>query len=92
METTPDEGLVVDYYVPDGYDTKKKELGDLQEPLLAKAIGLISGTEVEDISNSTKAIGDTRSHNIPNEMKITKVGNPSFFRKFNESRNLFQQE
>lgn len=92
METTPDEGLVVDYYVPDGYDTKKKELGDLQEPLLAKAIGLISGTEVEDISNSTKAIGDTRSHNIPDELKITKVGNPSFFRKFNESRNLFQQE
>lgn len=92
METTPDEGLVVDYYVPDGYDTKKKELGDIQEPLLAKAIGLISGTEVEDKSSSATAKGDTRSYSIPNELKVTKVGDPSFFRKFNESRYLFQQE
>ena len=92
METTPDEGLVVDYYVPDGYDTKKKELGDLQEPLLAKAIGLISGTEVENKSSGAKAIGDTMSHDIPYDLKITKVGDPSFFIKFNKSQAIFQQE
>lgn len=45
METTPDEGLEVDYYVPDGYSTAKKELGDIKEPLLAKALSLIAGSE-----------------------------------------------
>ena len=45
METTPDEGLEVDYYVPDGYSTAKKELGDIKEPLLAKALNLIAGDE-----------------------------------------------
>ena len=29
METTPDDGLEVDYYIPDGYSTSKKELGDI---------------------------------------------------------------
>lgn len=41
METTPDDGIPVDYYVPDGYSTSKKELGEIDEPLLAKAISLI---------------------------------------------------
>ena len=45
MATTPDEGLEVDYYVPDGYSTAKKELGDTKEPLLAKALSLIAGSE-----------------------------------------------
>ena len=45
METTPDEGLEVDFYIPDGYSTSKKELGDTKEPLLNKALDLIAGNE-----------------------------------------------
>lgn len=54
METTPDDGLAVDYYIPDGFSTSKKELGDTSEPLLAKALELILGKD-KTYKNQTKS-------------------------------------
>lgn len=42
-ETTPDDGIAPDYYVEDGYSTSKKEIGDINEPLLKTAIDIILG-------------------------------------------------
>ena len=55
MDTTPDDGLAVDYYIPDGYSTSKKELGDTNEPLLAKAISLIIDKKSSNKTNSKRA-------------------------------------
>ena len=72
METTPDDGLSADYYVPDGYSTSKKELGDIEEPLLAVALNLIWGKEDID----TNRVGNTE--NVERNV-IQEVGLPSFF-------------
>lgn len=40
-ESTPDDGIEPDYIVKDGYQTRKKEIGHLEEPLLNMAISLI---------------------------------------------------
>lgn len=42
METTPDSGLVVDYVVKGGLEVLHSEIGKIEEPLLAKAISLIT--------------------------------------------------
>lgn len=73
-ETIPDSGITPDYYVPDGYNTRKSELGDLSEPLLAKAIELITletTPEKQNIENINLI-----------EIKLVKVGEPSFLAKF----------
>lgn len=49
METTPDDGIAVDYFIPDGYSTLKNELGDVNEPLLAKALDLISEGQTSNV-------------------------------------------
>ena len=59
METTPDEGLEVDYYIPDGYSTSKRDLGDTKEPLLAKALEIIANNESRYDTYSYDAIKDT---------------------------------
>lgn len=74
METTPDEGLEVDYYVPDGYSTSKKELGDTSEPLLAKALTVIVGND-SSRNNRTKSAEQNNAHHP----SIKKKGPPSFF-------------
>lgn len=66
METTPDEGLEVDYYVPDGYSTAKKELGDIKEPLLAKALNLIAGDESRFMTTPFDDITET-PYNVINK-------------------------
>ena len=75
METTPDEGIAADFYVPDGYSTLKKELGDRLEPLLAKAFDLILGTQTTD-SNETDFVRSRPARTIT----IKEKGTPSFFR------------
>lgn len=75
METTPDNGIAVDYIIPDGYSTSKKELGDKSEPLLAKALDLILGTETSDGNEA----GVAKSR-LARKKTIKEKGTPSFFR------------
>lgn len=49
METTPNEGIKPDIEVPGGYDTALKELGDINEPLLATALNLILEKDIQPI-------------------------------------------
>ena len=42
IESTPDDGINPNYIVENGYETKKREIGNTEEPLLQKAISLIS--------------------------------------------------
>jgi len=72
METTPEDGLEVDYYVPDGYSTSKKEIGDTDEPLLATALNLIIGKKVVTTSRAITTEGDN--------LHVHELGLPSFFR------------
>ncbi len=92
METTPDDGLVVDYYVPDGYDTRKKDLGDIQEPLLAKAIELITGTDAGGKTGDAEAASPVRARSEHGGLNITEIGVPSFFSRFNGLQDSFQLE
>lgn len=41
-ESTPDTGIEPDIIVNNGYQTRKKEIGNIDEPLLNKALSLIS--------------------------------------------------
>ena len=75
METTPDEGLEVDYYIPDGYSTSKKELGDTKEPLLNKALDLIAGNESRYVNTSFDDLKKTAYN-------VRKKGPSSFARFF----------
>ena len=75
METTPDDGIEVDYIVTDGYSTSKKELGDRSEPLLAKALDIIWGTQASEGSGKS----DVRSQTL-RRIAIKEKGAPSFFR------------
>lgn len=71
MESTPDEGISVNYYMEDGYSTSKKDLGDIKEPLLMKALSIIKN---DSTSNKSNIIYDLPIHD-----NIKQVGNPSFF-------------
>lgn len=73
-ETTPDDGLVPDYYISDGYSVSKKEIGDSDELLLSAALRYISGESVIQ----HMAIRDLRS-----SLTVTPVGEPSFMTEFN---------
>ena len=79
METTPDKGIAVDYSVPDGYSTSKKELGDKSEPLLAKALDLILGTVTYD-GNETCDVSSREVRIV----SIKEKDSPSFFRLTSE--------
>lgn len=75
-ESTPDDGIVPDYNIPDGFSFDKKEIGDLSEPLLAKAIELIS-------SIPSTAVRQNRSWQF-NENSLTPIGEPSYVTEFND--------
>lgn len=73
-ESTPDEGIVPDYNIPDGFSTNKKEIGDLSETLLNTAISLIMN---QPFSRSFKS-------SIPQfENSLTPIGEPSYVTEFN---------
>lgn len=71
MESTPDDGIPVDYLVEDGYSTSKKDLGDTSEPLLMKALDIISNNVVQTRSIDNKSIVSNGN--------IIRQGAPSFF-------------
>ena len=74
METTPDTGIEPMIEVMDGYNTSKRELGDLEEPLLAEAIAIVSGRQTRGTAVSQKPMM------LPKQ--IYQVGSPSFVNKF----------
>ena len=56
-ETVPDSGLTPDLYCPDGYNTRKKDIGDINEPLLSATLqymGLDVENEVTDIQKRAR--------------------------------------
>ncbi len=75
-ETVPDSGIVPDFLMEDTYYTPKYEIGDISEPLLAKAIDLIVPGFKRTKSRS--AISDFPS--------LTPVGEPSYVIEFNNKQ------
>lgn len=77
METVTTDGIPVDYYVPDGYSTTKRNLGDVEEPLLKTALGLIKMEELVMGGNAS-----TRSVTFEEQNEVFKaIGKPSFWRE-----------
>lgn len=76
-ETVPEDGIIPDYYIPDGYATHKKELGDLREPLLAKAMELITNTVLQEEGEKNNP-----ARNIKRELSLIPVGEPSYVTEF----------
>lgn len=78
METVTTDGIPVDYYVPDGYSTTKRSLGDVEEPLLKTALDLIKMEELAMGGNAS-----TRSVTFEEQNEVFKaIGKPSFWREY----------
>lgn len=76
-ESTPDEGISPDIYIPDGYTVSKKEIGDITEPLLNAALSLMFNQSIPHCNN-------VRAHQI--ESSLTPIGEPSYIIEFNNKR------
>lgn len=78
-ESTPDGGIIPDYFIPDGYFTREKDLGDTEEPLLHQAMQLICPnlfpTSMVCIKNQAE------------KQLLTPVGVPSFIIEYNQKHN-----
>ncbi|MBQ7940971.1 MAG: hypothetical protein IJ328_01015 [Muribaculaceae bacterium] len=83
-ETVPDEGIVPDYYVPDGYSTLKREIGDIEEPLLRQALTLIC-PDIFDYMPMGRA-----SHIEQENNYLTPVGEPSYITEFKQKQYLYE--
>lgn len=78
METVTTDGIPVDYYIPDGYSTTKRNLGDVEEPLLKTALNLI---KIEESIMGENAC--TRSVTVEEQNEELKaIGKPSFWRDY----------
>ena len=78
METVTTDGIPVDYYVPDGYSTTKRNLGDVEEPLLKTALDLIKMKELVMGGNAS-----SRSVAFEEQNEGFKaIGKPSFWRDY----------
>lgn len=73
-ESTPDDGIIPDIYVPDGYTVSKKEIGDVSETLLNTALALIDNQSVSRTIN-------VRATQFDNS--LTPIGEPSYVTEFN---------
>lgn len=78
-ESTPDEGLSPDYFVPDGYSTRKTDLGNIEEPLLHQALQLICPNMFP--------IMRTRENIQTEEYDLTPIGDPSYITEYNQKQN-----
>lgn len=78
METVTTDGIPVDYYVPDGYSTTKRNLGDVEEPLLKTALDLI---KMEELVMDGNAISRSVAFEEQNE-GFKAIGKPSFWRDY----------
>jgi C-terminal processing protease CtpA/Prc len=72
-ESTPDDGIVPDIYIPDGYTVSKKEIGDVSETLLNAALSLI----LNQSNTKAKAVKDNQF-----ETSLTLIGEPSYVTEF----------
>lgn len=77
-ETVPETGLVPDYFIPDGYSTSKRNLGDIEEPLLQCAIRIITGKLQPNVNWSLNI-------NTGNSLLIP-IGEPSFVTEYNQKQ------
>lgn len=78
METVTTDGIPVDYYVPDGYSTTKRNLGEVEEPLLETALNLIKMEEFAMEGNvNTRSV----AAKVQNEV-LKAIGKPSFWRDY----------
>lgn len=73
-ETIPLDGLAPDCYIPDGYSTPIRELGDTEEPLLKAALTLIN--------TSMPPAQAARLSRSENEYHLTPIGEPSYVTEF----------
>jgi len=73
-ESTPDDGIIPDVYVPDGYTVSKKGIGDVSETLLNTALDLI-------FNQSTSRAKNVRATQFDNS--LTPIGEPSYVTEFN---------
>ncbi|MBR2428632.1 MAG: hypothetical protein IKB15_01455 [Alistipes sp.] len=70
--SVPDVGIIPDRYCPDGYETLRRDIGDIREPLLLTTLKYMGVcVDVEDVDEEVV----TRSGNIP---YLTPLGEPSF--------------
>lgn len=76
-ESTPDDGIIPDVYVPDGYTVSKKEIGDVSETLLNTALALIDNKSVSRAIN-------VRATQFENS--LTAIGEPSYVTEFNNKQ------
>lgn len=84
-ETTPDEGLMVDYYVPDGFSSSKKDIGDTDEPLLHKALEVIAPDSFPPAETLTRTVG--QGGDIP----LVPVGEPSFVTEYKIKKHHYEE-
>lgn len=85
-ETVPNSGLNPDVYVPDGYLTSKKQLGDIEEPLLRTAMELIIG---KDDFDSTK-VSYASAMGTSTLFNLTPIGEPSFVIEYKQNSNYYE--
>lgn len=74
-DTTPDDGLDVDYEIYDGYFMNKKNIGDTQEQMLNFALSLIS-------PNIFTSAPTSRSTQPALENYLIPIGEPSYVTEF----------
>ena len=78
METVTTDGIPVNYYVPDGYSTTKRELGDIEEPLLKTALHLIKmGEQVMGTEASVRSVEIKKQNEA-----LKAIGKPSFWQDY----------
>lgn len=77
-ETTPDEGLIPDIYVKDGYSVNVKDIGDMEEQLLNIALTSIRSKSLVRQSSRNQIILDENS--------LTPIGEPSYVTEFNNKQ------
>ena len=75
-ETVPDSGLTPDLYCPDGYNTRKKDIGDIKELLLAATLQYM-GLDVENGENNTQ--DKVSQLSTPS---LIPIGDPSFVEEY----------
>lgn len=76
-ESTPDDGIIPDVYIPDGYTVSKKEIGDISETLLNTALSLMS-------NQSSSRFMNVRANQFDNS--LIPIGEPSYVTEFNNKQ------
>ncbi len=76
-ETVPNSGIEPDYLLEDTYYMPKSEIGDITEPLLSKALELITSSPLTH----------TYEYSIYPDYSLTPIGEPSYVTEFKNKHN-----